>query len=97
MFFAVEHFHIGVGNRCRTVPFSGRLIRVLSAEDLAGFKALFDRGKDWVDIATMVESHAVDLEVAADRLGALVGDDSQLERLVPWRIRVDVLSGSRNA
>jgi len=82
MFFAVEQFHIGVGNRCRTVPFSGRLIRVLSAEDLAVFKAMFDRGRDWVDIATMVESHGLDVEIAADRLRALLGDDSRVERLL---------------
>ena len=81
VFFAVEQFHLDVGSRCRTVPFGGRLIRVLSAEDLAVFKAMFDRGKDWVDIATMVESHGIDLEVAADRLRALLGDDPRVERL----------------
>ena len=81
VFFAVEQFHMDVGTRCRTVPFGGRLIRVLSAEDLAVFKAMFDRSKDWVDIATMVESNSIDVEVAADRLGALLGDDPRVERL----------------
>lgn len=81
LFFAVEQFHFDVADRCRTVPFGGRLIRVLSAEDLAVFKAMFDRGQDWVDIATMVESLAIDLDVAADRLAGLLGDDPRVERL----------------
>ena len=82
LFFAVEQFHFDVADRCRTVPFEGRLIRVLSAEDLAVFKAMFDRGKDWIDIATMFESNAVDLEVAADRLHELLGDDPRVARLL---------------
>lgn len=81
LFFAVEQFHFDVADRCRTVPFGGQLVRVLSAEDLAVFKAMFDRGKDWVDIATMVESHAIDLDLAADRLAELLGDDPRVERL----------------
>jgi hypothetical protein len=81
LFFAVEQFHLDVGGRCRTVPFAGRSIRVLSAEDLAVFKAMFDRGKDWVDIATMVESHGVDPEIAAERLAALLGQDARVDRL----------------
>jgi hypothetical protein len=81
LFFAAEPFHMEVQDRCRVVPFAGRLIRVLSAEDLAVFKAMFDRGKDWVDIATMVESHSIDVEAAADRLQRLLGDDPRVGRL----------------
>jgi transposase len=37
------------------VPFGGdALIPVLSAEDLAIFKVIFDRPKDWLDLAEMV-------------------------------------------
>ena len=81
VFFAAEPFHFDVQHRCQVVPFAGRLIRVLCAEDLAVFKAMFDRGKDWVDIATMVESNAIDLDVAADRLQTLLGDDPRVARL----------------
>ncbi len=81
LFFAAERFHFDVQQRCQLVPFAGRLIHVLCAEDLAVFKALFDRGKDWVDIATMVESNAIDLEAAADRLQDLLGDDERVARL----------------
>lgn len=81
LFFAAEQFYYEVQQRCQVVPFAGRLIRVLSAEDLAVFKAMFDRGKDWVDIATMIESNSIDLELAADRLQSVLGDDPRVARL----------------
>ena len=82
LFFAADPFHHEVARRCRSVPFAGRTIRVLGAEDLAVFKAMFDRPKDWVDIASMHESCALDLQVAADRLADLLGhDDARITRL----------------
>ncbi len=81
VFFAADTFHFEVARRCRSVPFEGRRIKVLSAEDLAVFKALFDRSKDWADIEAMVQSAGVDLELAAQRLGGLLGDDPRVARL----------------
>jgi Nucleotidyl transferase AbiEii toxin, Type IV TA system len=82
LFFSADPFHTEVAGRCREVPFAGRTIRVLSAEDLAVFKAMFDRPKDWVDIATMHEANSIDLGQAADRLADLLGDDDpRIERL----------------
>lgn len=81
LFFAAEPFHLDVAGRCRNVPFAGRTIRILAAEDLAVFKAMFDRGRDWVDIATMAASGAVDLDEAADRLAGVLGDDPRVDRL----------------
>lgn len=81
VFFAEAAFHHEVNGRCRTVPFAAQRVRVLAAEDLAVFKALFNRPKDWVDIATMAESRALDAEAAADRLAALLGDDDRVDRL----------------
>ena len=81
VFFAADQFHFDVAARCRSVPFEGRRIRVLSGEDLAVFKALFDRTKDWADIEAMVESNAIDLELAAARLAGLLGDDPRVGRL----------------
>lgn len=81
VFFAADPFHFDVGQRCRSVPFEGRPIKVLAAEDLAVFKALFDRTKDWADIEAMVESNAVDVQLAADRLSGLVGADARVVRL----------------
>lgn len=81
LFFSAGEFHSAVDRRCRVVPFGTGTVRVLSAEDLAVFKAMFDRGKDWVDIETMAESRALDVEVAAGRLAELLGDDPRVERL----------------
>ena len=81
IFFAADAFYVDVDRRCRSVPFAGRSVRVLCAEDLAVFKAMFDRAKDWVDIATMVEADAIDIESSAYRLGQLLGDDPRVERL----------------
>lgn len=81
IFFAANPFHHEVASRCVTVPFGGRNIRVLSAEDLAVFKAMFDRSKDWVDIETMATSDAIDLDLAASRLHDVLGDDPRVDRL----------------
>jgi hypothetical protein len=81
LFFDADPFHDEVARRCRKVPFEGRTIHVLCAEDLAVFKAMFDRGKDWVDIESMAEAGAIDLDLAADRLRSVLGDDDRVERL----------------
>ena len=82
VFFAVDRFRHEVYARCRRVPFADRMIPVLCAEDLAVFEAMFDRPKDWVDIASMVEAHSIDLGVAASRLEQLLGDDARVGRLL---------------
>jgi hypothetical protein len=81
LFFDAGPFHREVAERCLIVPFAGRSVQVLSAEDLAVFKAMFDRPRDWVDIATMVESEAIDVEEAAFRLEQVLGQDDRVARL----------------
>lgn len=57
-------------------------MKVLRAEDLAVFKAMFDRPKDWVDIDEMATSGALDRTVAAQRLENLLGPgDPRVGRL----------------
>jgi hypothetical protein len=87
VFFAADQFHFDVGGRCRTVPFEGRRIKVVAAEDLAVFKALFDRTKDWADIESMVEARSIDVELAADRLGQVLDDDLRVARLRALKVR----------
>jgi pimeloyl-ACP methyl ester carboxylesterase len=81
VFFAADAFHGDVAQRCRVVPFAGTTIRVLCSEDLAVFKALFDRPKDWVDIATMADAGALDVALAASRLEQLIPGDDRVARL----------------
>jgi len=81
VFFAAHPFHHAVGRRSRVVDFDGTPIRVLAADDLAVFKVLFDRPKDWVDIATMADSGTLDRTAVLRDVRALLGDDPRLERL----------------
>jgi hypothetical protein len=82
VFFATDPFHHAVSERCRSVPFAGHTVSVLSADDLAVFKALFDRPRDWVDIDEMAACGTLDRSVAAAALAVLVGDhDPRVARL----------------
>ena len=81
LFLDYAPLHAQAARGSRDVPFAGRQIRVLGAVELILFKALFDRPKDWVDIATVVDAGAVDLDRVRDGLVALVGrDDPRLQR-----------------
>ncbi len=46
------------------------------------FKALFDRPRDWVDLAAVVEADAVDAAVVRRQLLALLGPDDP--RVAKW-------------
>lgn len=75
LFFSYDAFHDACMERRRAFPFGeGETIQVLAAEDLVVFKAIFDREKDWRDIAELV--FAVGDELDTDRI------ESWLERIV---------------
>ena len=81
LFLDYAPLHRQAARGARDVPFAGRSVRVLGAVELVLFKALFDRPKDWVDIATVVEAGAVDRPAVRRGLIALVGaDDGRLAR-----------------
>ena len=82
VFFAASAFHLAAGTRARTVDFAGRPVRVLAPDDLAVFKVLFDRPKDWVDVETMAECGTLDPSTVVDAVAALLGDDPRVGRLV---------------
>lgn len=84
VFFAVHPFYASCDRRAVTVPFDGGAIRVLSAEDLVIFKALFNRPKDWVDIDQIlrVNGSQFDSSYVLGWLDELVGPaDSARQRL----------------
>lgn len=81
LFFSASRFHDEVATRIREVPFADVVIRVLDPSDLATFKVLFDRTKDWLDLTLMHESGTLDIGLVAAQLTALLGDDSRIERL----------------
>ena len=85
VFFAAHEFHLAAGARARTVDFVGHPIRVLAAEDLATFKVLFDRAKDWVDIENMIASGTLDLDMVTAAVEELLGEDQRVDRLRSMR------------
>lgn len=84
LFFAEHEFHRVLARRVLTVPMLDDELRVISATDLVVLKALFDRGKDWVDIEEIVQfgPPSYDLEEACRWIGRIVGPgDSRIARL----------------
>ncbi|MGH9091118.1 MAG: hypothetical protein ACRDZR_07050 [Acidimicrobiales bacterium] len=75
LFFSTVHFHDVATTRTRDVPFEQGSIPVLSATDLVVCKALYGRGKDWVDIEAMRDAGTVDAPEALRWVAALVGPD----------------------
>jgi len=84
LFFAYDAFHTACLERRRVVPFGeGDAIHVLSAEDLTVFKCIFDRPKDWRDLAELVYAQSGELDdvYIVSWLERIVGrDDARFTR-----------------
>ena len=64
------------------MPFAGREIPVLGPVELAVFKTMFDRTRDWADIEAMLVAATLDVDATREHLVAMVGEpDSRLARL----------------
>jgi hypothetical protein len=82
LFFDYAPVHAEAARNRRTVPFAGTRIPVLGPTELAVFKVMFDRTRDWADIEAMVAAHSVDLEAVREELqGMLADDDPRFARL----------------
>lgn len=82
LFLNTHEFHDEVAKRVRLVPFEGIDIPVLDCVSLAVFKAFFNRPKDWLDLANMLDSGKLDGAAAVRWLEELLGpDDEVTERL----------------
>jgi hypothetical protein len=64
LFFSYNELHDACVERQRKVPFGAERITILSPEDLAIFKVLFARDKDWRDLHEMLFAQAPDFDVA---------------------------------
>lgn len=82
VFFNTTSFHEAVAARTRVEEFGGSLVPFLACRDIAVFKAMFDRTKDWADLEEMASAGTLDIEavlgVLVNRLG---GSDQRIERL----------------
>jgi len=84
LFFSYDPLHERCAARARTVPFGeGATLPILSAEDLAIFKVLFDRPKDWTDLAEVrfAQGASFDADYVRDWLARILPpEDRRLRR-----------------
>ena len=82
LFFRVIDFHDGVAARSVLRPFAAQLLPFVCADDLAVLKSLFDRPKDWLDIAAMVQAGSLHIPTVIGRVADIVGSgDERIARL----------------
>ena len=89
LFFDYIPLHDEAARNRRTVPFEGEQIPILGPVELAVFKVMFDRTRDWADLEAMAEAGTVDLAAVKKAVEALAGaDDARVPRL-------DALTGAQ--
>jgi hypothetical protein len=82
LFFDYVPVHADAARHARTVPFADTRIPVLGPVELAVFKVMFDRTRDWADIEAMVAAKTVDLDAVRTTLATLLeSDDPRFTRL----------------
>ena len=82
LFLNTTEFHKAVSARVRWEPFAGVDLPFLACQDLAVFKALFNRTRDWADLEAMREAGTLDVPTVIGVLAtALGGDDERIARL----------------
>lgn len=82
LFLPQHELHEVVASRTELVSMLDSQVPIISATDLTVFKLLFDRGKDWGDVESMLRFGKVDVVEVAQWLRRIVGpDDQRLTRL----------------
>jgi hypothetical protein len=88
LFFTYVPVHEQAAQHRRTVPFAGTRIPVLGPVELAVFKTMFDRTRDWADVEAMLAAGTLDLDaVRATLRTMLTQDDPRFARLDEARRR----------
>jgi hypothetical protein len=83
VFLNTTSFHEDVAARVRWEPFAGTRLPFLACQDLAVFKAFFNRTKDWADLEAMRDAGALDVPAVAGVLATFLGgDDDRVARLL---------------
>jgi hypothetical protein len=77
VFFDTTDFHRRAAGRCRVEPFGGAEVPFLGCDDLAVFKAFFDRTKDWADLEAMADAGTLDVDRVVGALVSHLGADDQ--------------------
>ena len=82
LFLDYAPIHEEAARHRRNVPFEGETIPVLGPVELAIFKAMFNRLRDWGDLEEMAKAEMLDVDAVRNSLEEMVGpDDERLTRL----------------
>lgn len=82
LFFDYLPVHADAARARRRVPFEGVEIPVLGPVELAVFKVMFDRTRDWADLEAMAEMGSLDVDAVRATLRTMLdGDDERFDRL----------------
>ncbi len=82
LFFDNVPVHAETAHHRQTVPFSDSRIPVLGPVELAVFKVMFDRTRDWADIEAMLAAGTLDVGAVKAELRPMLEDgDARLARL----------------
>ena len=73
LFFDYDPIHHDAASHRQTVPFEGAQIPVLGPTELAVFKAMFDRTRDWADIESMAAAGKLDVHAVRTTLSRMLG------------------------
>ena len=75
-------FHEQAARRVRWADLGGQRVPFLDCDDLAVFKAFFNRTRDWADLEDMAAAGTLDIGAVAGVLVTYLGaDDERLEHL----------------
>jgi hypothetical protein len=90
LFFSYDEFHDEMRRGARRVPFGAETLSILAPEHLAVCKAMFDRGKDWLDIEQiLVATQPLDLAEIESWLERMVGkSDPRVAKLAEIKSRL---------
>jgi hypothetical protein len=82
LFFDLHAIHDVAASHTVLVPFADSVLPILGSTELAVFKMMFSRPKDWVDIDSMLEARSLDVAAVSAAYRSVMGDDAErLERL----------------
>lgn len=82
LFFDYVPVHDDARRNRRMVPFAGSSIPILGPVELAVFKVMFDRTRDWADIEAMVAAQTLDARGVKAALRPMIGaEDERFARL----------------
>ncbi|MEA2374115.1 MAG: hypothetical protein QOD53_578 [Thermoleophilaceae bacterium] len=82
LFFDYVPVHADAARNRKTVPFEGTRIPVLGPTELAVFKVMFDRTRDWADLEAMAAADTLDLDAVRATLRTLLdAGDQRFDRL----------------